>query len=258
MENNQGIILASRWDRFWASMIDGLLIALVTAPTVYFTGGLEEVDGKLIEQSFLYETLIGLLGIVVFVIFNYKLLIYNGQTIGKKLLKIKIVELDNVLPSKKTLLNRYLVYFIPNHIPVIGSWFSLVNILFIFGKEKRCIHDYVAKTKVIDLKVVKKEPIPPSMEESENNFKISFEIKNDETWNELKEELLQYYSQYGLTKIASDKDNSWMLNNDNHDDFKYVELKLKNNIIYIDIFKTEKPNTKIINSVIEQITKNEV
>ncbi len=258
MEKNKEVVLASRWNRFWASTIDALLMALVTMPVVYFTGGFEEVDGKLVEQSFTYETLIGLLGIIVFIAFNYKFLIHNGQTIGKKILKIKIVELDNTLPSKRTLLNRYLVYFVPTYIPVVGSWLSLINILFIFGKEKRCIHDYIAKTKVIDVEPIKVESIPPTIEETENNFKISFKMKDDEIWNNLKDELLEYYKQYGLTKIASDKDDSWMLNNDNYDDFKYVGLTMKKNIIYIDIFKTEKPNTNIINDVIEEINAQKV
>ena len=29
--------------------------------------------------------------------------------------------------------------------------FVLVDILFIFGKERRCVHDYIAGTKVIDV-----------------------------------------------------------------------------------------------------------
>jgi uncharacterized RDD family membrane protein YckC len=38
---------------------------------------------------------------------------------------------------------------LPGQIPVVGQIFSFINILFIFTKEKRCIHDLVAKTKVV-------------------------------------------------------------------------------------------------------------
>ncbi len=147
-------LLASRWSRFWASLVDGLIMALITIPVMYFTGGFETIDDKLVEQSFLYTTLIASLGLIIFILVNYRLLINNGQTIGKKLLKIKIVNLDNNLPTKDILLTRYLVYFIPSYIPVIGSWLSIINILTIFGKEKRCIHDYVAKTRVINLEQI--------------------------------------------------------------------------------------------------------
>ena len=34
-------------------------------------------------------------------------------------------------------------------LPVIGAILGLVNILFIFGPEKRCLHDYIAGTRVI-------------------------------------------------------------------------------------------------------------
>jgi len=145
-ENNA---LASRWKRLWASMLDGLIMSTVTMPVMYFTGGFDGIS-KGIEPSFEYSLMIAGLGIAVFIIINIKLLVNNGQTIGKKVLGIKIVDLEGNLPDlKKHLLKRYAVYFLPGQIPVGGQIFSMINILFIFGKEKRCIHDLVADTKVI-------------------------------------------------------------------------------------------------------------
>ena len=145
-ENN---MLASRWKRFWASMLDGLIMGLVTLPAMYFTGGFDSIV-KGIDPSFEYMLMIAAIGLVAFVIINIKLLINHGQTVGKKVLGIKIVDLDGGLPGlKKHLFKRYAVYFLPGQIPLVGQLFSMINILFIFGKEKRCIHDFVAKTKVV-------------------------------------------------------------------------------------------------------------
>jgi uncharacterized RDD family membrane protein YckC len=92
----------------------------------------------------------GLLGFVVFFAINYKFLITSGQTVGKKVLEIKIVDLNGSVPLfQPQLLIRYAVYLLPGQIPVVGQFISIINILFIFGKEKRCIHDLIAKTKVV-------------------------------------------------------------------------------------------------------------
>ena len=116
---------------------------------MYFTGGFDGIS-KGIEPSFEYTLMIAAIGIAAFAIINIKLLISHGQTIGKKVIGIKIVDLQGNLPSlKKHILKRYAVYFLPGQIPFGGQIFSIINILFIFGKEKRCIHDFVAETKVV-------------------------------------------------------------------------------------------------------------
>jgi len=141
--------LASRWKRLWASMLDGLIMSVVTLPVMYFTGGFDVISTG-IQPSFEYSLMIAALGISIFIIINFKLLVNNGQTIGKKVLDIKIVDLEGNVPSlKKHLFKRYAIYFLPGQIPFGGQFFSLINILFIFGKEKRCIHDLVAETKVV-------------------------------------------------------------------------------------------------------------
>ena len=38
--------LASRWIRLWASIIDAIILMLITIPILYFTGGVEQIrDG---------------------------------------------------------------------------------------------------------------------------------------------------------------------------------------------------------------------
>jgi len=147
---NDDQTLASRWRRLWASMIDTLTILAISVPAMFFTGAIEDITNG-IQPSVGYNLAIGGLGIIAFITFNGKFLISNGQTIGKKVLGIKIVDLEGNLPSVKShFLKRYAILFFPGQIPVVGQVFSFINVLFIFGKQKRCIHDYIAGTKVIN------------------------------------------------------------------------------------------------------------
>jgi len=74
----------------------------------------------------------------------------NGQTIGKKLLGIKVVRTDE---SRATLARifwlRYLVSTLLSFIPGVGSFYGLIDLVMIFGKARRCCHDYIADTIVI-------------------------------------------------------------------------------------------------------------
>jgi len=140
--------LASRWSRLFAAIIDGIIVAVVTVPLMYLTGGF---DGAMsgVQPGFIYTLGISVVGWVVFAVINGKFLLSTGQTIGKKALEIKIVDMEGTVPVLNTLLTRYGVYYVPQVIPFVGGLFALVNILFIFGEEKRCLHDQVAKTRVV-------------------------------------------------------------------------------------------------------------
>jgi uncharacterized RDD family membrane protein YckC len=152
IKSEESHLLASRWSRLWASLLDSLIRVTFLSPAMYFTGGFSGLSEG-VQRSIGYNLVIGLLGLGVFILINGKLLIANGQTIGKKLLGIRIVDLNGDLPElKKHLIKRYAVFFIPGQVPAIGQFFSIINILFIFGKQKRCVHDLAAGTKVVEAK----------------------------------------------------------------------------------------------------------
>ncbi len=141
--------LASRWSRLGAAFLDTIIISCFSVPLMYFTGGFDSImEGQ--QPSFAYSIMLFVAGLVVFLILNGYLLVTAGQTIGKRLIGIKIVTLEGELPNAvRNLLPRYATYMLPGQVPIVGGLFSLVNILFIFGKQKRCIHDYAGNTKVI-------------------------------------------------------------------------------------------------------------
>ena len=142
--------LASRWSRLFACIIDTIILLIFILPIMYFTGGFEGFE-EATEPSILYELAMGVFSIVMFCLINVQLLLNHGQTVGKKILNIRIVSFDNAnKASGEQLLRRYSIYFLLGLLPVIGSLLDLINILFIFGAEKRCGHDLVAGTKVIE------------------------------------------------------------------------------------------------------------
>ncbi len=82
-----------------------------------------------------------------------------GQTIGKRMVGIRIVRGDG---SRATLGRLLLLRIIGpgalEMIPILGYIFGLVNTLLIFSDRRKCVHDHMADTLVID---VGAEPEPP-------------------------------------------------------------------------------------------------
>lgn len=140
--------LASRWMRLGGAIIDGIIVGVVFWIFAYAYFWQKATTG----QMSMAETLIFAGGaILVFLAINGFLLASSGQTVAKRLLGMRIVSVQDgkILPFGKLVALRYLPVYIAPYIPIAGQIFGLVNVLFIFGSEKRCIHDYIAGTKVI-------------------------------------------------------------------------------------------------------------
>ena len=139
---------ASRWARLGSALIDGILIMIVTMPLAYFIGFFENLGEAPPDLG--KTLLIAFVGFALYFAINGKLLYENAQTIGKRFNGIKIVNLDGSKPSIQDLIvKRYIPYFGFPYIPYIGGLVNLVNLCFIFGKERRCLHDRIAGTKVV-------------------------------------------------------------------------------------------------------------
>lgn len=149
-ENNDNE-LASRWARLGASIVDSLVMMVIIFPLIFVLGFWDQmISGE--QPGLMFSIMMALIGIIVFLGVNFKFLKDNGQTVGKKVAGIKIVAVDGSKAEMGNhIVKRYLTYFIPGQIPVVGFIFNLVNILCIFKKDKRCIHDLAGGTKVVDL-----------------------------------------------------------------------------------------------------------
>ncbi len=142
--------LASRWKRLGGALIDGVIATVIIVPIMLVTGTLQRAFSG-VAMTTGEQVQLFVIGWVVFLVLNGYLLFTRGQTIGKVAVKTKIVDLSGNIPNfGKLLVLRYLVLGLVSQIPFIGGLAGLVNALFIFGKERRCVHDYMAGTIVIN------------------------------------------------------------------------------------------------------------
>ncbi len=137
--NRKKTQLASRIDRWLASFIDGLVL-LVILPFILLTA--------VTDSSFWIA--IGYLAIFAISLGQIYIVSTTGQTIGKRLMKIKIVKRDTGLNGgfvTNVLLRSLVGIVLLSAIP----FYSLIDILFIFRDDKRCIHDIISGTIVVDV-----------------------------------------------------------------------------------------------------------
>ena len=144
------ILLATRIDRFFAALVDGFILILILIVPQFLIFGLDGLARMQSENEFTYALATGAVSQIVFLLLNGRLLFKYGQTIGKRYLEIKIVDLNNNLPTAGSVYGRrYLLMGLFYLIPGLGGIFGLVDPLFIFREDRRCIHDLIAGTKVI-------------------------------------------------------------------------------------------------------------
>ena len=131
-EAEEGFVpLAERGTRLLAALIDSA--ALITIIALAAASGPTAV----------------LLSMLTYILLQGYLLSVEGQTIGKSLMKIKIVrEEDGSNPGfYHAVFLRYFLPMLMSMVPLLG----LIDILYIFREDRRCIHDHLADTIVIDV-----------------------------------------------------------------------------------------------------------
>ena len=141
--------LASRWARLGGSLIDGIIAMIVMGPVMYLTGYWNRAMAN--EISILETLAWGLAGLFFYLLVNGYLLARHGQTVGKMAVGIRIVsvETNQIIPLWRVFFVRYLPQALAPYIPVVGVILLMINYLFVFRKDKRCIHDLIAKTRVV-------------------------------------------------------------------------------------------------------------
>jgi uncharacterized RDD family membrane protein YckC len=144
---------AGRGQRLGAVILDGLINAFWAGPLIWAFMMSSSVNRGLKPAAPMVGLL--LLGFAVLIgvlVINCVLLHRHGQTIGKRTLDIAIVRTDG---SRVGLLRVIFLRGLPvsllSRIPVIGPLVWLVDSLLIFGSERRCLHDLIADTIVIDV-----------------------------------------------------------------------------------------------------------
>ncbi len=149
-------VLAGRGERLIAAIVDGLI-----------AGGLGWVIGliPLMQKLVMAESqasaespwttlrpLSLAVGAAVFLALQGWPLLTRGQTIGKIIMKLRIVRPDGSRPDAFRLLGlRYGIGVLCNLHLVFAMVYGLIDSLMIFRSSRKCLHDTIADTRVIKL-----------------------------------------------------------------------------------------------------------
>ena len=140
-------ILATPWQRWLGVFLDNLLFVPAVIPFLLLAATLEE---ERIEEIGPMALLFGPMLVVTIV--QWFLIARNGQSIGKRIIRTRIVRLDGSNPGfVYGVLLRSWVLIGLQFIPLLGYFIGLADALFVFRRDRRTIHDHIAGTKVIQV-----------------------------------------------------------------------------------------------------------
>jgi len=155
---------AERATRLAAAGIDGLIQLAICLPAIFgAVPGLAAAVGDystgvadLNPMALLFTIFTGpgavvsLLCFIAWAAITTWLVWKNSQSIGKRLLGIKIVRTDGSRASLGRIFwLRNVLNAIPGWLPYIGLLYQLVDPLFIYQDSRQCLHDKIAGTIVI-------------------------------------------------------------------------------------------------------------
>jgi uncharacterized RDD family membrane protein YckC len=151
-------VLAGRLTRFWATLLDMALGLVCVLPGALLLG--TDMVTRLLKGEWPDDFNVGrtasgflVLGLALFVLFVVQtwLLTTRGQSVGKRMLGIRIVRYRTAAPPGflHAVLLRSWVINVIGLVPTLGTYFPLLDIGFIFGPERRCLHDLIADTMVV-------------------------------------------------------------------------------------------------------------
>lgn len=140
--------MASIGRRFAALLLDGLVLAvplilliiLVAVPLGLL--GSEENMGLALFSQLVLSMMLG----TVYILYEGLMLASGGQTVGKKAMNLKVVTAEGNDIATSQAWTRAVSRQLLGLVPCLG----LIDYLVAFGQEKTCIHDILAKTRVVN------------------------------------------------------------------------------------------------------------
>ncbi|WP_326796109.1 RDD family protein [Streptomyces sp. NBC_01808] len=135
--------------RLLARIIDGLIVYIPVSLFLTLIGRIDEfADSDNTGTQYAW----GIFGILVYLVYEGLMLTRSGQTVGKKLMGIRVGMLENgAVPAGGPGWIRAAVYSLPAIAPCIGTLFWLYNVLSCTWDRpyRQCVHDKAAKTVVV-------------------------------------------------------------------------------------------------------------
>lgn len=143
--------LASPFSRFGAKFIDGLIEGGPFFVLLMIGAGLADRGGGNNPAAGVALILVGVAYFLAVCIYQWYLIATSGQTIGKRIVGVRVVKVDGspVDFVSGVILRNWTITGI-GMIPYIGGCLNLIGFLLIFGQDRKCLHDHIASTVVID------------------------------------------------------------------------------------------------------------
>jgi uncharacterized RDD family membrane protein YckC len=145
--------LANRSTRFVACFIDHTILVMIGVFAMFLAiAGHLPMPTKGEDRLAWFSNGFLVLHFFSFLLINGYSLKTNGQTIGKKLTRIRLADRRGNVPSvAKAILLRYVpfVFMFPWSLP--GIILCFLDILFVFRGNRRCLHDLLAGTRVVKM-----------------------------------------------------------------------------------------------------------
>jgi uncharacterized RDD family membrane protein YckC len=155
--------LAERGARLLAATLDELILLAISLPMIIgampamvaLVGGeadVESLDTMSVLRTMVRGpgTIITVLALIAWCVMTAWLVATNGQSIGKRLVGIKVVRTDGSRASfARIFLLRNVVNGLPNLLPYVGWLYQLIDPLLIYQESRQCLHDKIADTIVV-------------------------------------------------------------------------------------------------------------
>ena len=143
--------LAGRGRRLGAYLIDLIIAGIVLGVLAVMNIGISLEDVARDPMTQQMSTAGSIAFVIIFMAINSYLLVIKGQTLGKLALGIRIVDAasNGAATAVKILGLRYVLVMLVAVIPFIGGLLGVIDFLFIFRSDRRCVHDLIAGTKVV-------------------------------------------------------------------------------------------------------------
>ena len=147
------VIPAGAWGRLWATVIDSLYIAIISF-IMYVPLSVIPGPPVLGLDHMMPDMKLGIIYLVINLIYSIYFNVNRGTTLGKDAYGFKVITYNstNNINYPQALIREIIKTGIVL-IPIVGSVVYLINgLVIVFSKQKRGIHDLIAKSQVIKVK----------------------------------------------------------------------------------------------------------
>jgi uncharacterized RDD family membrane protein YckC len=149
-------VVAPRWQRLLAILVDAVLVPTLTLILVMLTNVAEDAEDY-VDSTWMLHVL--LLAVLSYLLLNGYTLWRRGQTLGKCLFGIMVapasVLTDTASKTRPAplwvmvLVRAWFFAFLFVAVIPYFAWLPLLDQLFILRKDRRCLHDLICGTVVI-------------------------------------------------------------------------------------------------------------